>query len=171
MATILSFAMSAIGVKIIDIISPKWCMLIGSVCSALTMYMVGTATSFVFWIIANILNGIVLAFATYAAAGGVIAVFYGESTQKAFGVVGGMTALLVAAWMAATSGLLHIMPYSQLFTIYAVGIVVVGVFCNLVLIGKVPRRKAASKAQSPPPGRSRVTLPRRISPDTRSARR
>ena len=110
-ATILSFAMSAIGVKIIDIISPKWCMLIGSVCSALTMYMVGTATSFVFWIIANVLNGIVLAFATYAAAGGVIAVFYGENTQKAFGVVGGMTALLVAAWMAATSGLLHIMPY------------------------------------------------------------
>ena len=81
-ATILSFAMSAIGVKIIDIISPKWCMLIGSVCSALTMYMVGTATSFVFWIIANILNGIVLAFATYAAAGGVIAVFYGESTRR-----------------------------------------------------------------------------------------
>ena len=73
----------------------------------LTMYMVGTATSFVFWIIANVLNGIVLAFATYAAAGGVIAVFYGENTQKAFGVVGGMTALLVAAWMAATSGLLH----------------------------------------------------------------
>ena len=49
--------------------------------------------------------------------------------------------------MAATSGLLHIMPYSQLFTIYAVGIVVVGVFLYLVLIGKVPRRKAASKAQ------------------------
>ncbi|HIW76958.1 MULTISPECIES: MFS transporter [Gordonibacter] len=150
-ATILSFAMSAVGVKIIDIISPKWCMLIGSVCSALTMYMVGTATSFVFWIIANILNGIVLAFATYAAAGGVVAVFYGENTQKAFGVVGGLTALLVAAWMAVTSVLLNVMPYSQLFTIYSVGIVVIGVFCNLVLIGKIPRRKLAAKAEGSGP--------------------
>lgn len=150
-ATILSFAMSAVGVKIIDIISPKWCMLIGSVCSALTMYMVGTATSFVFWIIANILNGIVLAFATYAAAGGVVAVFYGESTQKAFGVVGGLTALLVAAWMAVTSVLLNVMPYSQLFTIYSVGIVVIGVFCNFVLIGKIPRRKLAAKAEGSGP--------------------
>ena len=142
-ATILSFAMSAIGVKIIDLIGPKWCMLIGSICSCVTMYMVGIANSFVLWIIANILNGIVLAFATYAAAGGVIAPFYGKDTQKAFGVVGGITALLVAAWMAATSALLHAMSYTQLFTIYAVGILVLGVICNFVLIGKVPRKDKA----------------------------
>ncbi|MEA5020832.1 MAG: MFS transporter [Gordonibacter sp.] len=146
-ATILSFAVSAIGIKIIDIITPKWCMLIGTICSALTMYMVGTATSFVIWIIANALNGIVLAFATYAAAGGVVAVFFKENTQKAFGVVGGLAALFIATWMAITSVLLNIMPYPQLFTIYAVGIVVVGVFCNLVLIGKTPRHKIVAKAE------------------------
>lgn len=146
-ATILSFAMSAVGIKIIDIITPKWCMLIGTVCSAMTMYMVGTATSFVLWIIANILNGIVLAFATYAAAGGVVAVFFKENTQKAFGVVGGLAALFIATWMAVTSVLLNAMPYPQLFTIYAIGIVVVGIFCNLVLIGKIPRRKVAEKAE------------------------
>lgn len=162
-ATILSFAMSAVGVKIIDLISPKWCMLIGSICSAITMYMVGTATSFPLWIVANILNGIVLAFATYAAAGGVIAVFYKENTQKAFGVVGGLTALIVAAWMAATSVLLNVMPYSKLFTVYAVGIVVIGVVCNFALIGKIPRRsrqtpqgsgvaKAASSPNAELPG-------------------
>lgn len=146
-ATILSFAVSAIGIKIIDIITPKWCMLIGTVCSALTMYMVGTATSFVLWIIANVLNGIVLAFATYAAAGGVVAVFFKENTQKAFGVVGGLAALFIATWMAITSVLLNVMPYQQLFTVYAVGIVVVGVFCNLVLIGKTPRHKVAAKVE------------------------
>ncbi len=146
-ATILSFAVSAIGIKIIDIITPKWCMLIGTICSALTMYMVGTATSFVIWIIANALNGIVLAFATYAAAGGVVAVFFKENTQKAFGVVGGLAALFIATWMAVSSVLLNIMPYPQLFTIYAVGIVVVGVFCNLVLIGKTPRHKIVAKAE------------------------
>lgn len=138
-ATILSFAMSAIGIKIIDLITPKWCMLIGTVCSAGTMYMIGIATSFPLWIIANILNGIVLAFATYAAAGGVLAVFYGEDTQKAFGVVGGLAALLIAGWMALTSALLATMPYPQLFAIYAVAILVIGVICNLVLIGKTPR--------------------------------
>ncbi len=147
-ATILSFAMSAVGVKIIDVITPKWCMLIGSICSAVTMYMVGTATSFVLWIIANVLNGIVLAFATYAAAGGVIAVFYGENTQKAFGIVGGVAALLVAAWMALTSALLSTMTYSQLFTIYAVAIVAIGVFCNFVLIGKTPRHVISASAET-----------------------
>ena len=146
-ATILSFAMSAIGVKIIDLIGPKWCMLIGSICSCVTMYMVGIANSFVLWIIANVLNGIVLAFATYAAAGGVIAPFFGKDTQKAFGVVGGATALLVAAWMAATSALLNVMPYSRLFTIYAIGIIVIGVICNFLLIGKVPRKKRDAGAQ------------------------
>lgn len=147
-ATILSFAMSAIGVKIIDLISPKWCMLIGSVCSAATMYMVGVATSFVLWIVANVLNGIVLAFATYAAAGGVIAPFYGKDTQKAFGVVGGATALLVAAWMAITSVLLNVMSYTSLFSVYAVVIVALGVFCNFVLIGKVPRSRQVAAGQS-----------------------
>lgn len=149
-ATILSFAMSAIGIKIIDMITPKWCMLIGTLCSAGTMYMIGMATSFPLWIIANVLNGIVLAFATYAAAGGVLAVFYGEDTQKAFGVVGGLAALLIAGWLALTSTLLAQMPYPQLFTIYAIAILVIGAICNLVLIGKTPRHIVKSEADEAP---------------------
>ncbi|WP_165051818.1 MULTISPECIES: MFS transporter [unclassified Adlercreutzia] len=143
-ATILSFVMSVVGIKVIDIIGAKWCMLIGSCCSGVTMYMVGTATSFPLWIVANILNGIVLAVATYASAGGVLAPFWGKDTQKAFGVVGGVTALLGATWIAVTGILLTTMPYQTLFTVYAVGIVVIGLFCNFVLIGKVPRKAVAS---------------------------
>lgn len=156
-ATILSFAMSAVGVKIINLITPKWCMLIGTICSTVTMYMVGTATSFVLWIIANILNGIVLAFATYASAAGVLAVFYRENTQKAFGIVGGLAALIVGGWITLTSVLLNMMPYQQLFAGYAVMILIVGVVCNFVLIGKTPRyvpaaapkKEDAEKADAP----------------------
>lgn len=146
-ATVLSFIMSAVGVKVIDIIGPKWCMLIGSICSGVTMFMVGTATSFPLWIVANILNGIVLAVATYASAGGVIAPFWGKDTQKAFGVVGGVTALLVATWIAVTGVLLTTMAYQTLFTVYAVGIVVIGAVCNFFLIGKVPRKTLAPKPE------------------------
>ncbi len=149
-ATILSFAMSAIGIKIIDMITPKWCMLIGTVCSAGTMYMIGIATSFPLWIIANILNGIVLAFATYAAAGGVLAVFWGENTQKAFGIVGGLAALLISGWLALSSALLAVIPYPQLFAFYAIAILVVGVICNLVLIGKTPRHIVKSGEEEAP---------------------
>ncbi|MEI3376246.1 MAG: MFS transporter [Coriobacteriales bacterium] len=148
-ATILSFAVSAIGIKIIDIITPKWCMLIGTVCCACTMYMIGIATSFPLWIIANILNGIVLAFATYAAAGGVLAVFWGENTQKAFGIVGGLAALLISGWLALSSALLAVIPYPQLFTFYAIAILVIGVICNLVLIGKTPRHIVKSGEEAP----------------------
>lgn len=147
-ATILSFIMSVLGIKIIDLIGAKWCMLIGSICSGFTIYLIGTATSLPMWIVANVLNGIVLAVATYASAGGVIAPFWGKDTQKTFGVVGGITALLVATWVAITGFLLSSIPYQTLFTVYAVGIVVIGALCNFVLIGKVPRKKMASKEPS-----------------------
>lgn len=54
---------------------------------------------------------------------------------------------MVATWVAVTGLLLSSVPYQTLFTVYAVGIVVIviGVFCNLVLIGKVPRKQVAPK--------------------------
>lgn len=156
-ATLLSFGVSAVGIKIIDIITPKWCMLIGSVCCAFTMYIVGIATSFVLWIVANILNGVVLAFATYAAAGGVVANFYGEKTQRAFGLIGGLAALIVSGWAALTSTLLNVMPYQQLFAIYAVAIIVIGVVCNFVLIGKVPRVRLGAPKTDAASGKNEET--------------
>lgn len=145
-ATILSFIVSAIGVKVIDIITPKWCLLIGTICSSVTMVMIGQATTFGVWIAANVINGVVLAIATYPSAGGVLAVFYGKDTQKAFGVVGGIVAFCVAAWMAITSVALTQIDYPTLFTAYAVTMLVVGVVCNLWLIGKVPSKKEIAAA-------------------------
>ena len=144
-ATVLSFIMSVVGIKVIDIIGPKWCMLVGSICSGVAIYMIGTATSITMWIVANILTGVILAVAAFASAGGVLAPFWGKDTQKAFGVVGGICALLVATWVAATGLLLNSVPYQTLFTIYAAGVIVIGVFCNLVLIGKVPRKQVTPK--------------------------
>ena len=71
----------------------------------------------------------------------------GQGHAEGFGVVGGITALLVATWVAITGLLLNSVLYQTLFTVYAVGIVVIviGVFCNLVLIGKVPRKQVAPK--------------------------
>ena len=116
-ATVLSFIMSVVGIKVIDIIGPKWCMLVGSICSGVAIYMIGTATSITMWIVANILTGVILAVAAFASAGGVLAPFWGKDTQKAFGVVGGVCALLVATWVAATGLLLNSVPYQTLFTI------------------------------------------------------
>ena len=58
-ATVLSFIMSVVGIKVIDIIGPKWCMLVGSICSGVAIYMIGTATSITMWIVANILTGVI----------------------------------------------------------------------------------------------------------------
>lgn len=74
-ATVLSFIMSVVGIKVIDIIGPKWCMLVGSICSGVAIYMIGTATSITMWIVANILTGVILAVAAFASAGGVLAPF------------------------------------------------------------------------------------------------
>lgn len=146
LATICAAVMSALGTKVIDALTPKWSMLLGTICGCATMFVVGIATSVPLWIVANICNGIVLAFATYAAAGGVVAEFYGQDTQKVFGIVTGIVALLVSGWMALTSLLLTTMDYRTLFNIYAVAILVIGVISNFVLIGRIPRRRPISDA-------------------------
>ena len=51
----------------------------------------------------------------------------GQGHAEGFGVVGGITALLVATWVAITGLLLNSVLYQTLFTVYAVGVIVIGV--------------------------------------------
>lgn len=149
LSTIAAFIASLIGTKVIDMLTPKWSLLLGTFCVSAVLALIGLFPTIEVWIWANILNGIVLAFGSYAATAGVVAGFKGAKTQSVFGIVSGIAALLVAAEVMIVAQMLHSMAYNQVLIIFAIGILIVGIFSNLVLIGKVPgtkERKAAIKA-------------------------
>lgn len=153
-ATIAAFLAGLVGAKVIDLLTPKWALMLGTVCVTVVMALVGFATSLPVWILANLINGIVLAFGAYASVAGVVAEFKGAKTQQVFGIVSGAAALVISAEVALAGALLNMMSYREVFYIFAVITLVVGTFSNLVLVGKMPSRKelaarkqAAAEAQ------------------------
>ena len=152
-ATIAAFLAGLVGAKVIDLLTPKWALMLGTVCVSVVMALVGAATSLPLWILANLINGIVLAFGAYASVAGVVAEFKGAKTQQVFGIVSGAAALVISAEVALAGALLNAMNYREVFYLFAVITLVVGVFSNLVLVGKMPsraelaaRKKAAAAA-------------------------
>lgn len=147
LATVFAFLGSLVGTKLIDRITPKWCLLIGSVCTACALVLFAAATGPVMWYIGNVINGIVLAIGAHASAAGVLSRFYGERTPTVFGVVVGVMSFIIAGLVFIESLLLQAFDYRTIIYGYAVFVLILGVFSNLVLIGKVP---AAPSAAVPP---------------------
>lgn len=98
------------------------------------------------WYIGNVINGIVLAIGAHASAAGVLSRFYGERTPTVFGIVVGVMSFIIAGLVFIESLLLQAFDYRTIIYGYAVFVLILGVFSNLVLIGKVP---AAPSAPAP----------------------
>ena len=144
LATIFAFLGSLVGTKLIDRITPKRCLLIGSVCTAIALTLFAMATGPVMWYIGNVINGIVLAIGAHASAAGVLSRFYGERTPTVFGVVVGVMSFIIAGLVFIESLLLQVFDYRTIIYGYAVIVLVLGVFSNVVLIGKVPAMPAGA---------------------------
>lgn len=147
LATLTAFIGSLVGAKVIDVITPRRCLLLGTFCVTAVMVIASAATAPWMWYAANILNGVVLAIGAQAAAAGVVAEYYGDRAPSVFGVVIGVMAFLVAGEVLVESMLLAVMDYRQVFLVFAALSLCLGLFANLVLIGRVPRgAKAAAGA-------------------------
>lgn len=148
LATIFAFVGSLVGAKFIDKIGARRCLLVGSLCVTVVLCLIAYATSTVLWYVANVINGIVLAIGAHAAAAGVLAEFYGERTPTVFGVVVGAMSFIVAGEVMIESFMLTVIGYRTIILIFAVAVFVLGLFSNLVLIGRLPseRREKTSCA-------------------------
>lgn len=146
LATIFAFLGSLVGTKLIDKITPKRCLLIGSLCTAVALTLFATATDPAMWYVGNVINGIVLAIGAHASAAGVLSRFYGERTPAIFGVVVGTMSFIIAGLVFVESLLLQAFDYRTILYGYAVLVVVLGVFSNVVLIGKVPEMPGGQAA-------------------------
>lgn len=145
-ATVIAFVVATFGARLIDIITPRYCLLGGSLCVFGYLLMAGHVTTLPMWYAAHILLGLVLSLGSQAAAAGIIAEFYGEKAPSAFGVVVGVTAFLIAGEVFVESVLLTLMSYQTMLTIYAFAALVLGLFANLVLIGRPAKGKNAASA-------------------------
>ncbi len=144
LATIFAFLGSLVGTKLIDKLTPKWCLLIGSICTTCALLLFAAATGPIMWYIGNVINGIVLAIGAHASAAGVLSEFYGERTPTVFGVVVGIMGFIIAGLVFVESMLLQVLDYRTIIYGYAALVLILGVFANLVLIGRLPSQAAAA---------------------------
>ena len=150
LATIFAFVGSLIGAKFITRIGARKCLLIGTVCVTVVLCLIATATNTVLWYVANVINGVVLAIGAHAAAAGVLAEHYGPRTPSVFGVVIGVMSFLVAGEVFVEALMLGAMDYRTIVYVFAAAVLVLGLFTNLVLIGKLPSERAKGAAASAP---------------------
>lgn len=148
LATIFAFLGSLVGTKLIDRLTPKWCLLIGSICTTCALLLFAAATGPVMWYIGNVINGIVLAIGAHASAAGVLSRFYGEKTPTVFGVVVGVMSFIIAGLVFIESMLLQILDYRTIIFGYAALVLVLGIFSNLVLIGPLPKLVAPASVSN-----------------------
>lgn len=138
LATIGAFLGSLVATRAINRITPKWSLLLGSVTVSAVLAMIALATNVYLWIVANVLNGVVLSFGAHAAASGVVARFYGRRTQAAYGFVAGGYYVLTALEVFLVAFLLSVADYRTVLWTFSGLSLAVGLFSNLVLIGRVP---------------------------------
>lgn len=149
LATVFAFLGSLVGTKLIGLLTPRWCLLIGSVCTAVALVLFATATGPAMWYVGNVINGIVLAIGAHASAAGVLSEFYGERTPTVFGVVVGVMSFIIAGFVFVESLLLQVIDYRTFLYGYAALVLVLGVFANLVLIGRLPSQAAKAAGAAP----------------------
>lgn len=159
LATICAFLGSLVGAKFIMRIGPRRCLLIGTVCVTIVMCIIASAVSTPLWYAANIINGVVLAIGAHAAVAGVLSEHYGERTPTVFGIVVGAMSFLVAFEVMVESFLLANMDYRTVLYVFAAAIFVLGVFSNLVLIGKLPSEKVGKAAPAQSQGEAAEQIP------------
>ncbi len=146
--TVSAAIFAGFGVKVINVISPKIALLIGAVCGGVMLALVGVATHVYVYYLSCLINGAVLALASFPAAGSIIAEVQGKNYAKVFGVVGAVQAFFTSGWMALTTALLVFFDYRSLFCAYAAVVVIAAFLLVFLLIGPVTGRVgSAAQAQ------------------------
>ena len=139
LATIFAFIGSLVATQLLEKLTPKWSLLLGTLVVTLMLVIFAMTSSVYWWIFANALNGVVLSFGAHAAASAVTAKFWGGRTQSVYGVISGAYSLLVAAEVFLVAFLMSVTDYRTVLWIFAGLSLGIGVFSNLVLIGRVPK--------------------------------
>ncbi|MGI6216475.1 MAG: MFS transporter [Coriobacteriales bacterium] len=132
------FLFSVIATKLIDKLTPRWSLLVGTIFAGITLFLAAVATNIVVWYISCIFSGVVLGIGSNAAVAGVLGAWYGENSPRSYGIVAGISTFLIAAMVVVSGQMLTAMDYRSCLYIMTAVVVIVGVLANLLLIRKAP---------------------------------
>lgn len=139
MTTVLTgtvLVMALIGTRLIDKLTPRWSMLIGTLLC--TFFLIGNSfvTNYPAFVMLGAIAGAGSALGTLAACAGVMKQFWGKKAGRMFALITGAQTLITAGYMALVGILLQVTDYRTVFLIIAAITIVLGVCANLFLIKK-----------------------------------
>lgn len=140
------------GTRLINWLTPKWSLLVGSVCAAVVLLATAFIQSVIWWYVVRVVSGITLSIGAQAAAAGICNAFWGEKSGPVFGIVAAATAVVTASLVMVEGQLMAAYDYRAVLSIFALITLAVGLFSVLVLIGRVPTAGAIGGVGGEGPG-------------------
>lgn len=152
------FLFNALATKLIDVLTPRWSLLLGTVFAAVTLALVSFGGSVVFWFLSCVCSGVVLGFGANASVAGLLGSWYGERSPRVFGVVAGIATFVIAGLVIITGQMLDLMDYRRCTGLLAVAVLVVGVAVNLLFLKNAPRSADGTHGDGDSPEASGPTM-------------
>ena len=143
------FLTSLLAARLICLLTPRRCLLVGSCLSALAVTCCALASSLAAWYVGNSLFGLMAAIGSTAAVTGVLNEHFGRRTPVVLGVISGIMGFALSLLVFVESYLLARFDYRLVLGGYAVLVLAVGLFSVCVLIGSPSQNAYAEKGAAP----------------------
>jgi MFS family permease len=134
LVTATAWASGLVATKLIDAISPKWCLFIGSIATGIYVFLEATTTSYAVFVGAGLLNGIGMGMGTIAAAVGFANQFFGEKSGRIAALTLATMSLGGAALTAILGAALTTIDWQTVLIAYAVACAVLGGLLEIIFI-------------------------------------
>lgn len=125
-----------IGTKAIDLLTPKWCLFIGSIVSGIYLLCFGLSDAYSVYVVGAAFAGVGIGIGSMPACAGLAGQFFGEHSGKIYSFMLGAMYLLGAVFTAVTGAMTKTMDYRTICLVMAGVIGVGGAALNLLLIHK-----------------------------------
>jgi MFS family permease len=136
LVTATAWASGLVATKLIDLISPKWCLCIGSVATGIYVFLEATTTSYAVFVGAGLLNGIGMGMGTIAAAVGFANQYFGEKSGRVAALSLATMSLGGAALTAMLGAALTAIHWQTVLIGYALLCAVLGAILEIIFIHK-----------------------------------
>lgn len=128
--------MSLIGTRLIDKLTPRWSMLVGTVCVTLFLALNAVGLSYVPWVASGLLAGVGSALGATGAIAAIMRQYWGMASGSKFAIVTGVQTLLVSGYTALMAFLWSVMDFQSAFWVIAAITLVLGGGANLICFRK-----------------------------------
>lgn len=133
-----TIVMALIGTKLIDKITPRWSMLIGTILVTLFLVFNAIGIPYVLWVANGLLAGFGSALGATASVAAIMRQYWGMSSGSKFAVVTGIQTVIVSGYTALMAWLWSFLSFQEAFWVIAAITFIGGVGANLICFSRKP---------------------------------